>query len=67
MNNWNTMMLKRELFDLFENARILFNDYVNGIDRDFTKEDIKAIEKLMELVEHDSEEIKEMIKNELND
>lgn len=67
MNNWNTMMLKRELFDLFENARILFNDYVNGIDRDFTKEDIKAIEKLMELVEHDSEEIKEMIKYELND
>lgn len=66
MNNWNSMMLKRELFDLFETARILFNDYYR-INRDFNKEDLKTIEKLIELVEHDSEEIKEMIKNESND
>lgn len=66
MNNWNSIMLKRELFDLFENVRILFNDYCR-IDRNFNKEDLKAIEKLIELVEHDSEEIKEMIKNESND
>ena len=66
MNNWNSMQLKRELFDLFENARILFNDYYR-IDRDFNEEDLKAIEKLMELVDYDSKEIKEMIKNELND
>lgn len=62
MNNGDTMMLKRELFDLFENARILFNDYYR-IDRNFNEEDLKAIEKLMELVEHDSKDIKEMIKN----
>lgn len=62
MNNWDTMMLKRELFDLFENARILYNDYYR-IDRDFTKDDIEAIKKLMELVEHNTKEIKEMIKN----
>lgn len=66
MNNWNSMMLKRELFDLSENARILFNDYYR-INRDFNEEDLKAIEKLIELVEHDSREIKEMIKNEYND
>ena len=62
MNNWDTMMLKRELFDLFENARILYNDYYR-INRDFTKDDIEAIKKLMELVEHNTKEIKEMIKN----
>ena len=62
MNNWDTMMLKRELFDLFENARILYNDYYR-INRDFTKDDIEAIKKLMELVEHNTKEVKEMIKN----
>ncbi len=61
MNNWDTMMLKRELFDLFENARILYNDYYR-INRDFTKDDIEAIKKLIELVEHNTKEIKEMIK-----
>ena len=62
MNNWDTMMLKRELFDLFENARILYNDYYR-INRDFTKDDIETIKKLMELVEHNTKEVKEMIKN----
>jgi hypothetical protein len=62
MNNWDTMMLKRELFDLFENARILYNDYYR-INRNFTKDDIEAIKKLMELVEHNTKEVKEMIKN----
>lgn len=62
MNNWDTMMLKRELFDLFDNARILYNDYYR-INRDFTKDDIEAIKKLMELVENNTKEIKEMIKN----
>lgn len=66
MNNWESMMLKRELFDLFENARILFNDYYR-IDRNFNEEDLKAIEKLMELVETNTNEIKEMLKYELND
>ena len=62
MNNWDTMMLKRELFDLFENARILYNDYYRT-QRDFTGDDLEAIKMLTELVEHNTKEIKEMIKN----
>lgn len=67
MNNGDSMIIRQYLFDLFENTRILFNDYVNGINRSFTKEDLKAIEKLLELVETDNNEIKEMINYELND
>ena len=67
MNNWDSMIIRQYLFDLFESTRILFNDYVNGINRSFTKEDLKAIEKLLELVETDKNEIKEMLKYELND
>ena len=66
MNNWDSMQLKRYLFDLYDSARILFNDYYR-IDRDFNEDDLKAISKLMELVEYDSKEIKEMINYELND
>ncbi|MBQ6628562.1 MAG: hypothetical protein IJI98_11165 [Methanosphaera sp.] len=61
MNNWDTMLTKRELFDLFENARILFNEYVNGISRDYTEEDTKSIQKLIELIEENIKEVKEMI------
>ena len=63
MNNWETMMLKNELFDLFENARMLYNDFYRIYDRNFNEDDLKRIEKLMELVEHDTKEIKEMIEN----
>lgn len=62
MNNWDTMMLKRKIFELFENVRILYNDYYR-IDRDFTKDDIEAIKMLMELVGYNTKEAKEMIKN----
>lgn len=34
--------LKREIFDLFENARILFNNYYNGKE-DYLETDIKKI------------------------
>lgn len=67
MNSWNSMLMRQYLFDLFENARILFNDYVNGMQRDFTKEDLKAIEKLLELAEYDIKEIKEDIKYGISD
>ena len=50
MNNWDTMLTKRELFDLFENARILFNEYVNGISRDYTEEDTKSIQEVKEMI-----------------
>lgn len=67
MNNWDSMLMRQCLFDLFENARILFNDYVNGIHRDFTKEDLKAIDKLLELVDSDTKELKEDIKYGISD
>ena len=66
MNNWDTMQTKRELFDLFENARILYNEYYR-IQRDFCKDDLKAIKKFMELVDNNSKNIKEMINYELDD
>ena len=34
--------LRREMFDLYENARILFNEYYNGKE-EYTEEDIKNI------------------------
>jgi len=60
------MNLKRELFDLYDNVRIIWND-IYRINRNYNKEDLQKLEKLIELVEHDSKEIKEMIKNEYND
>jgi len=67
MNNWDSMLMRQYLFDLFETARILFNDYVNGINRDFTKDDLKAINKLLELVDSDTKELKEDIKYGISD
>lgn len=62
----NNLELKRLIFDLFENARILFNDYYNGKenynDRDISEiyslilkihnEDIIKIERLLEEEEY---------------
>ena len=62
MNNWDTMQLKRELFDLFDNSRILYNDFYR-IQRNFNEDDLKTIEKIMELIEHNTKEVKEIIKN----
>ena len=67
MNSWNIMLMRQYLFDLFENARILFNDYVNGIYSDFTKDDLKAINELLELVDSDTKELKEEIKYGISD
>ena len=38
----NELYVKNEIFDLYENARILFNDYYNGKDK-YNEEDIKNI------------------------
>ena len=61
MNDWETLMTKRELFSLFENARILYNNYVNGYDWDYVEEDVNAIEKYIELIESNIKEVKETI------
>lgn len=35
--------LKRDIFGLYENARVLFNDYYNGFDGEYSKKDIKRM------------------------
>jgi hypothetical protein len=62
MNNWETMKTKRIIFDLFDYARILWNDFYR-LDRDFNEEDVKRLKELIKLIEHDTKEIKEMIEN----
>ena len=53
-------ILKNEIFDIFENARELFNDYYNGKE-EYTQEDYK---KILEIIENMKNSIKE-IKNEV--
>ncbi len=60
MNNWDTFQLKRVLFDLFDNAREIFNNYYR-LDRNFTEEDLIIIKKYIKLIENNIEEIKEEI------
>jgi len=52
---FNELYFKNEIFDLFENARVLFNDYYNGKES-YTNEDINAIKDILKA-------IKENIKN----
>lgn len=41
--------LKREIFDLFENARILFNDYYNGKEEYSEKDIIKIYDLILKV------------------
>lgn len=61
MNNWETMQVKRIIFDLFDYARILWNDFYR-LDRDFNEEDIKRLRELIKLIDYDVREIKEELK-----
>ncbi len=58
MDNWETMQIKRILFDLFDNARELYNVYYRT-DKNYTEEDIKTIKKYIELMENKIKEVKE--------
>lgn len=45
------MELMREIFEVFENARILFNEYYNAKmfkNEEYTNEELKEIKKLIE-------------------
>lgn len=62
MENYEISELKRQIFDLFDRARILFNDFYNGkeeyTDRDISEmydlilridnENVREIERLLE-------------------
>lgn len=58
-DNWKTMNVKREIFDLFDNARVLFNDYYNGFEGSYTIEDIETIKSLLSKIEGNIKNIKE--------
>ena len=58
MDSWKTMQTKRIIFDLFDYARMLWNDFYR-LDRNFTKEDIKRLKEIVKIMEHDLREIKE--------
>ena len=46
------MELKRNIFNIFETTRILFNNYYNGHDNNFTDEELNEIlDKITELDE----------------
>ena len=53
--------VKRLLFDIFENARILFNDYYNGFTHNYTEEDKKIIKSLISVIEDDIDNIKDIL------
>lgn len=56
----DTFNLKRELFDLFDIARILFNDYYNG-KKNYTIQDIKNIYVLIAKIQLNINNIKNEI------
>lgn len=58
MNNLN---LKNEIFDIFESARILFNDYYNS-KNEYQDKDIRAIYDLVMNLQMNIDEIKDIIK-----
>lgn len=62
--NINELYLKNEIFDLFENARVLFNEYYNGKDN-YSKDDLKAIFDLMLKIENNVCEVKNEIRSEI--
>ena len=55
----NDLNIKNEIFDLFDNARILFNDYYNGHNGKYTEQEITAIESAIMLIENNIKEIRE--------
>lgn len=57
----NTIEVKRNIFDLFNNARVLFNDYYNGFDHNYTDEDKKIILALLNIISDDIDNIKELL------
>lgn len=60
-NNWKTMNIKREIFDLFDYNRQLFNDYYNGFEGSYTEQDIQTISAIINNIEHNIKNIREEI------
>lgn len=52
----NKYWFRNLIFDIFENARVLFNDYYNGKEN-YTDEDIEKIKELLEKTKEDIKQI----------
>ena len=52
----NKYELKRLIFDMYNNVRVLFNDYYYGYE-DYTDEDIEKIKVLLRATKEDIENI----------
>lgn len=62
----NRLEIQRNIFDIFENARVLFNDYYNGFYHNYTDEDKKIILSLLNMIGNDIDNIKELFENDSN-
>lgn len=61
MQNWETYQTKNIIFDLFDYTRMLYNDYYNGFNNNYDEEDIKRIKFILEKIEEDLKNVKELI------
>lgn len=62
----NKLYFKSEIFDLFENARELFNNYYNG-KANYTENDLYEISYLIAKMEENIKNIKEELRVEIGD
>lgn len=62
----NKLYFKSEIFDLFENARGLFNDYYNG-KAIYSENDLYEISYLIAKMEENIKNIKEELREEIGD
>lgn len=60
-NNWKTMNVKREIFDLYDYARVLFNQLYNGHDNNYTDTEIALLENVIKAIENNIKNIREEI------
>lgn len=58
----NELNIKRNIFNLYDNVRQLWNDYYNGHESKYTPEEIKEMLDLLSIVTSDIEEIKEELR-----
>ena len=55
----NNLEIKRNIFDLYDNARVLFNDFYNGYEGTYSDEDLELLKDLINRIEYDVKNIKE--------
>lgn len=56
----NELYLKNEIFSIFENARILFNDFYNG-KNNYDEKDIENVKRIITNIKMNIDEIESII------